>query len=184
MESHPVRNLSHYELLAAKLCGRGVTFVPFRGARQAQTQGVPESLQETNAPDARDPSPAAARKHRVRIGRAYDARAWGDGARVLVDRLWPRGLSSQRAEFDEWQKDIAPSTSLREWYGHDPDLFTEFTTRYREELKDPARAEILMHLAALARHANLTLLTASKASEISEAAVLVQLLTDEKKEEP
>jgi uncharacterized protein YeaO (DUF488 family) len=123
-------------------------------------------------------------QHHIRVGRAYDERARGDGTRVLVDRLWPRGLSKDRADFDEWQKGIAPTTALRKWYGHDPDLFTEFVVRYRKELQDPTRAEILTHLAALARHGNLTVVTASKAVEISEAAVLVHLLSAEKAEVP
>lgn len=116
------------------------------------------------------------RAHRVRVGRAYDARVRGSGTRVLVDRLWPRGLSKQRADFDEWQKNVAPSTGLRQWYGHDPDLFDEFSTRYRAELEDPVRARVMSHLFAVARHGNLTLVTASKSVEISEAAVLVAIL--------
>ncbi|MDY7544564.1 MULTISPECIES: DUF488 domain-containing protein [unclassified Cryobacterium] len=118
--------------------------------------------------------------HRVRISRAYDARVRGDGTRVLVDRLWPRGLSKQRANFDEWQKAVAPSTALRQWYGHDPKLFAEFSARYRSELAYPVQAKVLSHLFAVARHGNLTVLTASKSVEISEAAVLVAILNDER----
>ena len=118
-------------------------------------------------------------EHHVRIGGAYDSRARGDGTRVLVDRLWPRGLSKERADFDEWQKDVAPSTGLRQWYGHDPDLFDEFSARYRAELEDPAQARIMVHLFAVARHGNLTMITASKAVEISEAAVLASILNGE-----
>jgi uncharacterized protein YeaO (DUF488 family) len=119
---------------------------------------------------------SAPRLHHVRIARAYDPRVRGDGTRVLVDRLWPRGLSKQNADFDEWQKDVAPSNVLRQWYGHDPDLFDDFSARYRAELEDPVRARIVSHLAAIARHGNLTLVTASKAADISEAAVLVGIL--------
>jgi uncharacterized protein YeaO (DUF488 family) len=68
-------------------------------------------------------------KHPVKVGRAYDERVRGDGARVLVDRIWPRGLSKEKADFDEWCKEVAPSTELRKWYGHDPKLFAEFTRR-------------------------------------------------------
>lgn len=114
--------------------------------------------------------------HRVTVGRAYDERERGDGTRVLVDRIWPRGLSKDEADFDEWCKEIAPSTELRKWYGHDPERFDEFTTRYREELKEPERAEVLEHLRALARNGNLTLITASKASDISQAAVLAEVI--------
>jgi uncharacterized protein YeaO (DUF488 family) len=115
-------------------------------------------------------------RQRVHVRRAYDERQRGDGARVLVDRLWPRGLSRERADLDEWCKDVAPSPELRKWYAHDPERFAEFRRRYRAELRQPARAEALRHLQALHRRGNLTLLTATKAPEISEAAVLQELL--------
>lgn len=113
---------------------------------------------------------------RVRVRRPYDGRQRGDGARVLVDRLWPRGLSRERAELDEWCKDVAPSPELRRWYGHDPQRFAEFGRRYRAELREPAQAAALDHLRALARRRNLTLLTATKSPEISEAAVIKDVL--------
>lgn len=115
-------------------------------------------------------------KHKVTVRRAYDAPAHGDGKRVLVDRIWPRGLSKEKADFDEWCKDVAPSTELRKWYNHDPERFAEFGTRYRVELKEPDRAEALEHLRALARQGNLTLITATKQADISEAAVLADLI--------
>ncbi|MEO7979987.1 MAG: DUF488 family protein [Sporichthyaceae bacterium] len=117
-----------------------------------------------------------ANKHEVKVGRAYDARARGDGARVLVDRIWPRGLSKEKADLDEWCKLVAPSTALRKWYSHDPELFEEFRGRYRAELDEPGRAEALQHLRDLAKRRNLTLLTATKQADISEAAVLADLL--------
>ncbi len=86
------------------------------------------------------------RQHQVRIGRVYEARTGEDGTRVLVDRLWPRGLTKDRADLDEWCKQIAPSADLRRWYGHDPDRFAEFARRYRAELDHPARAEHLQLL--------------------------------------
>ena len=95
-----------------------------------------------------------------------------DGQRVLVDRLWPRGLSKERAHLDEWCKDVAPSTGLRQWYGHDPGRFEEFARRYRAELDEPERAAAYSQLRELAAHGPLTLLTAAKRSDISEAAVL------------
>ena len=113
----------------------------------------------------------------VRVRRAYDPPRADDGQRVLVDRLWPRGLSKQRAHLDEWCKDVAPSTELREWYGHDPDRFAEFARRYRTELGDPERAAALGRLRDSAAHGPLTLLTAAKRSDISEATVLADLLT-------
>lgn len=118
-------------------------------------------------------------RHQVRIARAYDPPTDHDGTRVLVDRLWPRGLSKEKADFDEWCKDVAPSTELRTWYHHDPGHFAEFAARYREELAEPERAEALDHLRELAAAGTLTILTASKAADISQAAVLVELLTAE-----
>lgn len=117
-----------------------------------------------------------ASEHIVKIGRPYDPRTRGDGARVLVDRVWPRGLSKEKADLDEWCKQVAPSTTLRKWYGHDPERFEEFGRRYRAELQAPEPAEALTHLRELAKRRALTLLTASKRADISEAAVLVELL--------
>lgn len=113
----------------------------------------------------------------VQMRRIYDDPGPGDGARVLVDRIWPRGMSKERADLDEWCKQVAPSTELRKWYGHDPARFGEFTRRYRAELTDPDRAEALAHLRELARrNTMLTLLTATRDIEISEAALLADLL--------
>jgi uncharacterized protein YeaO (DUF488 family) len=106
----------------------------------------------------------------------YEEPAPGDGTRVLVDRIWPRGLTKAKATLDEWCKTVAPSDELRKWYSHDPDRFEEFGRRYRLELKDPRRAEALAHLRGLARDRPLTLLTATRQPEISEAAVLAGLL--------
>ncbi len=113
---------------------------------------------------------------RVRVRRAYDAPEPADGTRVLVDRVWPRGLSKERADLDEWCKEVAPSTELRKWYSHDPERFAEFTTRYRAELEEPERAEALAGLREIAGRGTLTLLTASKRSDISQATVLAELL--------
>ena len=115
---------------------------------------------------------------KVRVRRAYDEPEPDDGARVLVDRLWPRGLSKARAALDEWCKNVAPSGELRTWYNHDPDRFEEFSHRYRLELRDPERAEALAHLGELAREGPLTLLTATKRADISEAAVLAAIVAD------
>jgi uncharacterized protein YeaO (DUF488 family) len=115
-------------------------------------------------------------KHEVQVGRVYakpDERA---GARVLVDRLWPRGMSKERARLNEWRKDIAPSSGLRRWYGHDPERFEEFTRRYRAELTGPPRAEAFKHLQDMAADGPVILLTAAKRSDISEAVVLADLL--------
>ena len=118
------------------------------------------------------------RRPEVRVRRVYDAPAGDDGVRVLVDRLWPRGLTKAKADLAEWCKEVAPSTELRRWYGHDPAKFEEFVSRYSAELEQPERATALQHLRELARNRPLTLLTATKHPGISEAAVLADLLRD------
>lgn len=112
---------------------------------------------------------------KTRVRRVYDEPAEGE-YRVLVDRVWPRGLSKDRAHIDEWCKQVAPSTALRQWYGHDPARYAEFARRYRAELDDPEPAAALAHLRELASDHPLTLLTATKQSDISQAAVLADLL--------
>lgn len=119
----------------------------------------------------------ATKKPHVQIKRIYDEPDRSDGIRVLVDRIWPRGMSKARAHLDDWCKQIAPSTELRKWYGHDPARFDEFTRRYRAELSDADRAAALTNLRQLARQGKmLTLLTATKEFQISEAAVLADLI--------
>ena len=113
---------------------------------------------------------------KVRVRRVYEEPEPGDGTRVLVDRIWPRGLTKAKAALHEWCKDVAPSDELRKWYGHDPDRFAEFGRRYRLELQDPRRAEALAHMRGLSTDRQLTLLTATKQPDISEAAVLADLL--------
>jgi uncharacterized protein YeaO (DUF488 family) len=117
-----------------------------------------------------------ARKPEVRVRRVYEEPASEDGYRVLVDRVWPRGLSKEAAHVDEWCRPVAPSTELRKWYGHDPDRFEEFTRRYRRELEQPEAAEALARLRALAKERTLTVVTATKAVEISQARVLADLI--------
>ncbi len=115
-------------------------------------------------------------EHDVRVARAYDQPAATAGLRVLVDRIWPRGLRKDRARLDEWCKAVAPSSALRSWYGHDRQRFEEFARRYRDELAEPEAAAALEHLRELAGSATLTLLTATKDVQISQAAVLAELL--------
>lgn len=112
----------------------------------------------------------------VQVRRAYEEPEPGDGTRVLVDRLWPRGLSKAKAALDAWCKDVAPSDELRKWYGHEPDRFSEFARRYQQELKDHQRAEALEQLHELAKRGPMTLLTATRQPAISEAAVLAGML--------
>ena len=114
----------------------------------------------------------------VRLRRIYDDPAEDDGIRVLVDRRWPRGVSKARAALDEWCTEVAPSDALRKWYGHAPDKFHEFGCRYRKELEDPERAAALRYLRLMTVHGPLTLLTATRQIEISQAAVLADMLRD------
>src|SRR5260370_24257907 len=107
---------------------------------------------------------------KVRVRRVYQEPERSDGTRVLVDRIWPRGLTKAKAALDEWCKDVAPSGELRKWYGHDPDRFAEFARRYRLELQDPQRAEALAHLRRLAAHRQLTLTPPTRQPGSSEAA--------------
>ncbi|PZS21827.1 MAG: DUF488 domain-containing protein [Acidimicrobiales bacterium] len=117
-----------------------------------------------------------AKKLEIRVRRVYEDPEPEDGARVLVDRIWPRGLSKSQADLAEWCKAVAPSTDLRKWYGHDPNRFEEFGRRYRAELEEPERAQALDHLRTLGRQGPMTLLTATKQVDISEAVVLADLL--------
>ncbi|MBC3193010.1 DUF488 domain-containing protein [Pseudonocardia sp. C8] len=109
----------------------------------------------------------------VQVRRIYDPPEKDDGTRVLVDRVWPRGLRKEDARYDEWIKDVAPSTELRKWYGHDPDRFGEFRRRYRAELDGSSALE---RLRECAHHGNLTLLTATRDPEYSQAEVLREVL--------
>ena len=114
----------------------------------------------------------------VRARRVYEEPEASDGKRILVDRLWPRGLRKDAAHLDEWLKAIAPSDELRRWYGHDPAKFGEFRRRYGDELRDPDRAGALAHLRELAAAGPVTLLTATRDLEHSEAADLAERLRE------
>ncbi|MFJ7071962.1 DUF488 domain-containing protein [Streptomyces sp. NPDC098781] len=112
----------------------------------------------------------------VRIRRVYEAPESEDGVRVLVDRLWPRGVSKEAAHVDEWPKGLTPSTELRRWYHADEGSYEEFARRYEAELDEPEAAELVDHVRQLASKGGVTLLTASKHPEKSHAAVLAHLL--------
>ena len=106
----------------------------------------------------------------VAIKRVYEDATADDGFRVLVDRLWPRGVSRDNAELDDWLKEIGPSTQLRKWFGHDPERFDGFVTRYRAELdNNPELATLREHIAA---HPKVTLLYGAKDAEHNQAVVL------------
>ena len=115
----------------------------------------------------------------IQVKRVYDAAEPDDGSRVLVDRLWPRGVSKDRAELEAWDKELAPSTELRHWYGHDPAKFDTFAERYRQELDDAGRAADLERLRGLARSGRLTLLTATKDLPHGHVRVLADVLRSE-----
>jgi len=110
----------------------------------------------------------------VRLKRAYEAASAEDGYRVLVDRLWPRGVSKKQAQLDQWEKDLAPSSKLREWFGHDPGRFPEFRRRYIDELR--ANAPRLRELRRRARLGTLTLVYSARDSEHNDAVVLAEVL--------
>jgi len=112
----------------------------------------------------------------IRVRRVYEAPSPADGARVLVDRIWPRGLRKDAARLTEWAKDAAPSTELRRWYGHDPEKHEEFRRRYLDELSGRVQRAELGKLRALAAAGPVTLLTATRDVDLSQAAVLAQVL--------
>ncbi len=114
----------------------------------------------------------------IRVRRVYDAPSPEDGARVLVDRVWPRGLRKDAAQLDERAKDVAPSTELRAWYQHAPAKFGEFRQRYTTELEQPGPREARSRLRALAAGKPVTLLTATRDLDLSQAAVLAGLLRE------
>lgn len=114
----------------------------------------------------------------ILVKRIYEEVGRDDGTRVLVDRLWPRGISKAKAAIDRWDKEIAPSNDLRKWYAHDPEKFAEFITRYRAELDTDAARAALRDILGSASDGRLTLLTATKAVDISQATALQQFLTE------
>ncbi len=115
-------------------------------------------------------------KWKIAIKRAYDDPAPGDGYRVLVDRVWPRGRSKETLELNQWARDIAPSTELREWFGHDPQRWEVFQQRYRIELEDEAQQERLRSLLAEAAGQPITLVYGAKDEEHNQAIVLRDVL--------
>ncbi|MEU9350330.1 DUF488 family protein [Streptomyces griseoloalbus] len=114
----------------------------------------------------------------VRVRRVYEPPEPDDGVRVLVDRLWPRGLAKDAARVDEWPKGLTPSTELRRWYHADDRPYEEFRERYAAELAAPEAAELLDHVRELTGRGPVTLLTASKDPQRSHAEVLARLLQD------
>lgn len=110
----------------------------------------------------------------LRLKRVYEPPARSDGQRILVDRLWPRGLTKKDAAVDEWMKDLAPSTELRRWFGHDPEKWPEFQRRYRRELR--AHADLVGDLAARASRGTVTLVYGARDEEHNDAVVLARVV--------
>jgi uncharacterized protein YeaO (DUF488 family) len=110
----------------------------------------------------------------IRVKRIYDPPDRSDGVRILVDRLWPRGLSKDRAQIDDWLKDIAPSDELRKWFGHAPARWPEFRRRYKAELAE--KSDLLKTLRARVQAETVTLLYAARDTERNNAAVLAEVL--------
>jgi uncharacterized protein YeaO (DUF488 family) len=110
----------------------------------------------------------------IAIKRAYDKPSPQDGTRILIDRLWPRGLSKAKLKIDAWPRQLTPSTDLRKWYGHEPVRFAEFRRRYRAELAE--HADELEALRAMVKGRAATLITATRALDLSHAAVMQELL--------
>jgi uncharacterized protein YeaO (DUF488 family) len=119
-------------------------------------------------------------KTALRIKRVYEASAKDDGMRVLVDRIWPRGLSKEQAAIDEWIKEIAPTSALRSWFGHDPQRWPEFRERYFKELGSSADA--VSRLADLMSDRTVTLLFAARNTERNNAAVLAEYMKSRRPE--
>lgn len=110
---------------------------------------------------------------RIELKRVYEQPAAADGQRILVDRLWPRGVSKDKARVDHWLKEVGPSTALRQWFGHDPAKWTEFRARYRAELRGSAA---FAELQARARQGRTTLVYAAKDEQHNNAVVLKEML--------
>ena len=110
----------------------------------------------------------------LRLKRVYEPPSPSDGKRILVDRLWPRGLSRRKAAIDEWVKDAAPSPALRRWFGHDPERWPEFRRRYRRELR--AHDDIVRRIASLARRRRVTLVFGARDEVRNDAVVLAAVV--------
>ena len=111
---------------------------------------------------------------RIHVKRAYEEPSPDDGYRVLVDRVWPRGVSKEKAKLDQWMTDVSPSTDLRKWFGHDPEKWLEFKARYKKELA--AHEDLVEELRRIARHGTLTLVFGARDTKHNNAVALRQIL--------
>ncbi|TVZ28627.1 uncharacterized protein YeaO (DUF488 family) [Gillisia sp. Hel_I_86] len=114
------------------------------------------------------------KKLKIKTKRVYDEVSNNDGYRILVDKIWPRGVSKENAKLDEWNKNLAPSDELRKWFDHDPNKFKEFNQRYKKELKD--KQEDLERIKEIAQDKQVCLLYGAKDKEHNQAAVLKEIL--------
>jgi uncharacterized protein YeaO (DUF488 family) len=112
----------------------------------------------------------------LRTKRVYEKRNSGDGKRILVDRLWPRGLMREEAAIDEWMKDLAPSDELRRWFGHEPEKWPEFQRRYTQELLSPDKVRLVDKVVRMAGEGNVTIVYAARDTEHNNAKVLEQII--------
>ncbi len=115
---------------------------------------------------------------KIAIHRVYDSSPVMPGKRILVDRVWPRGIKKKDLHLDLWMRDVAPSTALRKWFGHDPMRWDEFQRRYRAELRQPEQQARLEELVAIARKAPVTLLYSARDEEHNQALALSRVLED------
>ncbi len=139
-----------------------------RGVRKHQRRKTRRYRHETA------PGPAPKAPNVLRLKRAYEPTGHLDGYRILVDRLWPRGVSRKTAAIDEWMKEVAPSTELRRWFAHDPEKWREFRRRYRQELQ--AHEHLLRDIAALASRRRVTLVYGARDEVHNDAVVLAELI--------
>ena len=129
-------------------------------------------MTDASLPRARRTGAATARAGAVRIKRAYEPASPQDGYRVLIDRLWPRGIRKEDLALDAWAKELAPGTALRRWFGHDPRRWRTFAARYREELRAPAARAILDDLARRARNGPVTIVYGARDEAHNDAVVV------------
>ena len=113
----------------------------------------------------------------IKVKRVYEEAAKSDGTRILVDRIWPRGVSKEKAKLDDWIKEVAPSTELRKWFNHEDDLFDEFSKRYKKELED--HKDLTDSLLEIAKKKQLTLIYSAKNEKHNQAVVLKEFLDEQ-----
>jgi uncharacterized protein YeaO (DUF488 family) len=143
-----------------------------KGQSQPAPAGWTGAAESRSATQEVGRQPAA--RLNIQLKRAYEPPAAADGIRILVDRLWPRGLTKAEAAVDHWMRDLAPSTDLRRWFGHDPDRWDEFRRRYARELQ--ARGDLLNEVRSLARRSRVTLLFGARDETHNQAVALREVL--------